>query len=193
MFERRIDQLIRTRTALESVNGTDRWVARPQNVGEARTRGLELEARGRLAEWLDQPEAPRVELRGNVSVFHSRVDGVPGPDNRIDQQPDWSGSLGADWRVRDWPLTLGASVTYTPAYAVQVDALQRSTTDTRQVIDAYALWSFSPALQLRLSVSNFQPRDSVSTIAVTGTSTVQTATTRNPSTTAWALRLEMKL
>lgn len=193
VFERRIDQLIRTRTALESVNGTDRWVARPQNVGEARTRGLELEARGRLAEWLDQPEAPRVELRGNVSVFHSRVDGVPGPDNRIDQQPDWSGSLGADWRVRDWPLTLGASVTYTPAYAVQVDALQRSTTDTRQVIDAYALWSFSPALQLRLSVSNFQPRDSVSTIAVTGTSTVQTATTRNPSTTAWALRLEMKL
>jgi iron complex outermembrane receptor protein len=193
VFERRIDQLIRTRTTQETLDGVTRWVARPQNVGEARTRGLEVEARGRLAEWLDRPEAPRVELRGNISVFHSRVDGVSGPDNRIDQQPDWSGSLGADWRVRDWPLTLGASVTYTPAYAVQVDATQRTTTDTRQVIDAYALWSFSPALQLRLSVSNFQPRDSVTTSVVTGPSTVQTATTSSPSTTAWALRLEMKL
>ena len=192
VFERRIDQLIRPQTTLETVGGVSRWVSRPQNIGEAVTRGVELEAKFRLSEVLAEDALP-LELRANVSAFRSRVNSVSGPDNRLDRQPDWSANLGGDWRLRGLPLTLGASVNFTPGYAIRLSESQRNTVDTRRVIDAYALWRFSPELQLRASVSNALPLDNVSSSTVTTATTQQVATTSNPSTTAWALRLEMKL
>lgn len=192
VFERRIDQLIRSQTTLETVDGVSRWVSRPQNIGDAVTRGVELEAKFRLSEVLAE-DAPPVELRANVSAFRSRVNSVSGPDNRLDRQPDWSANLGGDWRLRGLPLTLGASVNFTPGYAIRLSESQRNTVDTRRVIDAYALWRFSPELQLRASVSNALPLDNVSSSTVTTATTQQVATTSSPSTTAWALRLEMKL
>jgi iron complex outermembrane receptor protein len=192
VFERRIDQLIRSQTTLETVGGMQRWVSRPQNIGDAVTRGVELEAKFRLSEVLAEDALP-VELRANVSAFHSKVNSVSGPDNRLDRQPDWSANLGGDWRLRGLPLTVGASVNFTPGYAIRLSESQRNTVDTRRVIDAYALWRFSPELQLRASVSNALPLDNVSSSTVTTATTQQVATTSNPSTTAWALRLEMKL
>ena len=192
VFERRIDQLIRPQTTLETVNGVPRWVSRPQNIGEAVTRGVELEAKFRLSEVLAEG-APPLEVRANVSAFRSRVNSVSGPDNRLDRQPDWSANLGGDWRVRGLPLTLGAGLNFTPAYAIRLSEQQRNTVDTRRVLDAYALWSFSPELQLRASVSNALPLDNVSGSTFTSATTQQVATTSNPGTTAWALRLEMKL
>ncbi|WP_442777326.1 TonB-dependent receptor plug domain-containing protein [Sphaerotilus montanus] len=192
VFERRIDQLIRSRTTLETVDGVSRWVSRPQNIGDAVTRGVELEAKFRLSEVVAE-DAPPLEVRANLSAFRSRVTSVSGPDNRLDKQPDWSANLGGDWRVRGLPLVLGASLNFTPGYTIQLSDSQRNTVDTRRVIDAYALWTFSPALQLRLSASNLQPLDNVSSATVTTADTRQVATTSNPGTTAWALRLEMKL
>ena len=72
-------------------------------------------------------------------------------------------------------------------------ANRSATVDTRQVIDAYALWTFAPDLKLRVSASNLAARDSVSTTTVDGATTRQTATTWGRSSTAWAVRLEMKL
>jgi iron complex outermembrane receptor protein len=192
VFERRIDQLIRSKTTLETVGGVPRWVSRPQNIGDAVTRGIELEAKFRLSELLAEG-APPLELRANVSAFRSRVNSVTGPDNRLDKQPDWSANLGGDWRLRGLPLTLGASVNFTPDYAIRLSDSQRNTVDTRRVVDAYALWIFSPELQLRASVSNALPLDNVSSATVTTATTRQVATTSNPGSTAWALRLEMKL
>jgi outer membrane receptor for ferrienterochelin and colicins len=192
VFERRIDQLIRNQTTLETVGGVSRWVSRPQNIGDAVTRGVELEAKFRLSELLAEG-APPVELRANVSAFRSRVNSVTGPDNRLDKQPDWSANLGGDWRLRGLPLTLGASLNFTPDYAIRLSDNQLNTVDTRRVIDAYALWTFSPALQLRASVSNALPLDNVNSATVTTATTQQVATTSNPGSTTWALRLEMKL
>ncbi|NRT55432.1 TonB-dependent receptor plug domain-containing protein [Sphaerotilus uruguayifluvii] len=200
-FTRRIEDLIRNRIAQENVGGETRWVSRPQNIGRARTTGLELEAKGRAAELAallgpraeDAPPLPAVDLRANLSVYRSRVESLSGPDNRLDSQPGWSAGAGADWRVRGLPLTLGASVSFTPGYAVQLDTSRTATVDTRQVIDAYALWTFAPDLKLRVSASNLAARDSVSTTTVDGATTRQTATTWGRSSTAWAVRLEMKL
>lgn len=192
VFERRIDQLIRAQTTLETVGGVQRWVSRPQNIGDAVTRGVELEAKFRLSELVAEGALP-LELRANVSAFRSRVNSVSGPDNRLDKQPDWSANLGGDWRLRGLPLTLGASLNFTPDYAIRLSENQRNTVDTRRVIDAYALWTFSPGLQLRASVSNALPLDNVSSATATTATTRQVATTSNPGSTAWALRLEMKL
>src|SRR5436853_229279 len=83
----RIRDLMRTLTTLEDVPGfpAPRYVARPQNVGNATTQGVELEAKFRLNELVD--DAPAVDLRANVSLFNSTVDSVPGPNNRLDSQP----------------------------------------------------------------------------------------------------------
>lgn len=193
VFERHVSDLIRTQTTLESLDGGSRWVARPQNVGTARTRGLALDVRANWAELVGRADVPVVALRSNLSVYRSRVENLAGPDNRIDQQPDWSANLGADWHLREWPLTLGANVAYTPGFAVQVDALQRSTTDTRRAIDAYALWRLTPTMQLRLLVANWRPRNDTATLTTTTAQSVQVATTRGQSSTAWSLRLELKL
>jgi hypothetical protein len=48
-------------------------------------------------------------------------------------------------------------------------------------------------VQLRASASNVLPRDNVNSSTFTTTTTQQVATTSNPGSTAWALRLEMKL
>ena len=192
VFERRIDQLIRNQTTLETVGGVPRWVSRPQNIGDAVTRGVELEAKFRMNELVKDSTLP-VDLRANLGVFRSRVSSLDGPDNRLDKQPDWSANFGGDWRLRGLPLTVGASVNFTPTYAIQLSDAQRSTVDTRRVIDAYALWTFTPEVQLRASVSNLLPLDNVNGSTFTTATTRQVATTSNPGSTAWALRLEMKL
>ncbi|MEY4906973.1 MAG: hypothetical protein RL260_691 [Pseudomonadota bacterium] len=192
VFERRIDQLIRAQTTLETVGGVSRWVSRPQNIGDAVTRGVELEAKFRLSELMAE-NAPPVELRANASAFRSRVTSVSGPDNRLDKQPDWSANLGGDWRLRGLPLTLGASLNFTPGYAIRLSDSQLNTVDTRRVIDAYALWTFSPEVQLRASVSNLLPLDNMNSSTFTTATARQVATTSNPGSMAWALRLEMKL
>ncbi len=79
-FHRRIDDLIRTVVAQEDVSwspGQPRFVSRPQNIGKATTQGIELEAKFRLDQMID--DGPRTEVRANASVFRSRVDAVPGP------------------------------------------------------------------------------------------------------------------
>ena len=35
---------------------------------------------------------------------------VPGPDNRLDQQPSYTANFGADYRVPNTPLSLGGNL-----------------------------------------------------------------------------------
>ena len=85
-----------------------RYVSRPQNIGDAVTQGLELEAKFRLSDVMGE-NAPKVDVRANASLFRSRVKSVPGPDNRLDQQPDYTANLGADYRVPGLPLRSAAT------------------------------------------------------------------------------------
>ena len=189
LFHRRIDGLMRTLTTLETVpwSTVPRWVARPQNLGQAQTTGLELELRGRLAEFLD--EAPAVELRANASVFSSRVDSVAGPDNRLDQQPDGTLNLGADWRIGGTPLTLGGNLNLTPGYTTRLSETQWLVQPRKRVLDAYLLWPLSPHARLRLSASNLLPETARSQSLVGD----ETATSFNPSLVSARVQLELKL
>ena len=119
LFHRRIQDLIRSVTTLETVSwsSTQRYVARPQNIGAATTQGIELEAKFKLTELM--ADAPALDLRANASVFRSRVDSVPGPNNRLDQQPLGTANLGADYRLPGLPLTLGGNLNWTPGSTVR--------------------------------------------------------------------------
>jgi outer membrane receptor for ferrienterochelin and colicins len=189
VFHRRITDLMRTLVTLEDVPGFDqqRYVARPQNVGKATTQGIELEARARLNELFD--EAPAVDLRTNLSVFRSSVDSVPGPDNRLDQQPQGTANIGADYRWPGTPLTIGGNVNITPGYTTRLSETQWMVQSPKRVLDAYVLWSISPAMRLRVTASNLlhQGNETVSMVDE------ETADSTSPSFVNWRVQLEMKL
>ena len=201
VFHRQIRNFMRSQTMLETVSwspGQQRYVSRPQNIGDAVTQGIELEAKFRLSDALGEG-APKVDVRANASVFRSRVKSVPGPDNRLDQQPDYTANLGADYRVPGWPLTLGANLNWTPGYDTRVSDVQTAYQGRKLVIDAYALWVFSPTLQLRVTASNLNPRDYLtggSVDSVDPTTLVpfrETAMNTAPTYLNVQFRLEMKL
>lgn len=193
VFARRIHDLNRSVTALESVSWSPakRWVARQQNIGDALTQGLELEAKFRL----DQAVAGAlpVDLRGNVAFYRSRVEGVPGPDNRLDSQAKATANLGADYRIRSVPLTLGGNLNWVPGYRTQLAEDQVSTVSTKRVWDAFALWTFNPSTALRVMGSNLAPHDYITTNALTVDTFRETARTQATSYVNWQLRLELKL
>lgn len=198
VFYRRLTNYMRNVTSLETVSWAPlpRWVSRPQNVGDATTQGVELEAKFRLSEMM--ADAPPLELRSNLSVFDSRVKSVPGPDNRLDQQPRATANLGADYRFRALPLTVGGNFSVTPGYDTRVADEQTALIGLKRVFDAYALWTLRPGTAWRLSASNIAPRDyltggSLDFESAPGVQTRETSRTVAKSFTTWQLRLELKL
>ena len=193
LFHRRITDLMRSVTALENVSWSPvpRYVARTRNIGNAVTQGLELEAKFRLDQLVTG--ATPVELRSNLSLFRSRVEGIPGPDNRLDSQAKATANIGADYRIRGTPLTLGGNVNWVPGYRTQLSAEQVTTVSTKRVWDAFGLWTFNPAVGLRVLASNLDPRDFVSTNAIVVDTLRETTRTVNPGSTNWQVRLELKL
>lgn len=192
-FFRHIDDLMRTVTQLETVPwaSVPRWVARPRNIGTARTMGLELEAKFRLDEWID--DALPVNLRSNVSLFHSQVDDIPGPHNTLDQQPRYTANLGADYRLRSLPLTLAGSINYTPVTVIQQSDQTTTRTSAKRVFDASAVWTFSPAVLLRLGASNLAPLDYDTGALYVTPDRVIRSDSLGRSFTVWSLRVELKV
>ena len=200
VFVRRITDYMRNVTTLETVSwsAVPRWVSRPQNVGSAITQGIELEAKFRLSEVMN--DAPPLDLRSNVSFFDSKVKSVPGPDNRLDQQPKMTANLGADYRFRSIPLTIGGNLNVTPGYETRVSEDQVVRLGLKRAFDAYALWTFKPGVALRLSANNIAPRDYATggsldfeTAPGSGNFVRETANTETRTYTQWQLRLELKL
>jgi outer membrane receptor for ferrienterochelin and colicins len=192
-FVRQISDLMRNVTTLQDVSWADvpRWVTQPQNIGRATTYGLELEAKFRLDEFA--PEAWPVQLRSNLSLFRSSVAGIPGPNNKLDQQPSATANVGADYRLRSLPLSLGASINWTPANTVQQTLITEASSSRKLVADAFALWTVNQQTSLRLSASNFAPLDYSNGSFTQTPDTQVTSKSSGASYTQWALRLEIKI
>jgi outer membrane receptor for ferrienterochelin and colicins len=201
LFHRNISNLMRGVTTLETVSWSPvpRYVRRMRNIGDATTSGIEMEAKFRLDQLVTG--APGVELRGNLSLFDSKVSTVPGPNNRLDQQAKATANVGADYRVRGTPFTFGGNANWVPGSTIKLDADQFVTTSTKVQWDGYALWTINPTMGLRLLGSNLGPRDFATTnqndtLITTATSTSNERTTvrsSGPSYVNWQLRLELKL
>lgn len=189
VFYRRIRDLMRTLTTLDDVPGFPdrRWVARPTNVGNATTQGIELEAKLKLSELVD--DAPAVDLRANVSVFRSSVDSVPGPNNRLDSQPGGTANFGADYRWPGTPLTVGGNFNYTPGYTTRLSDAQWLTQSAKRVVDAYVLWTINPTMRLRVTGSNLLQQDAESM----NVASTETSESVSPTFMNWRVQLELKL
>jgi iron complex outermembrane receptor protein len=189
VFHRNITDLIRYTTAYNSA--TQRYISSPANIGDAYTQGIELEAKFRLNQaWA---EAWPVDIRANTSFFRSKVKEVPGPNNRLDQQPAMTANLGADYRLRGMPLTLGGNVNWNPDYDTRRSQEQLSYQGIKRVVDVYGLWRFSTATALRLTVSNLLPRDYLTATTFDNGTLRETARTTDRNWRNVQLRLEMKI
>ena len=198
VFVRQISNVMRSVTSLENVSWSNvpRWVARIQNVGAATTQGVELEAKLRLTEWLT--DAPPVDVRANLSLFHSSLDGVSGPNNRLDQQPDGTANFGADYQPKGWPLKFSGNLNFTPGYSTRLSNEQEVFQSDKLVADASVVWIFSPRAQLRLVASNLTGRNyltggSLLTNNTAGQAQRDTTLTTAPSFVNWQAKLELKL
>ena len=195
LFRRNISDLIRyvTSERYDTVwaPGQRRFVTSPQNVGDAITQGLELEAKFRLNQvWAD---ALAVDVRSNLSLFGSKVLDVMGPSNRLDQQPSMTANFGADYRIRAIPLTLGGNVNINPDYTTRRTEQQWAYQGSKRVVDVYGLWRFSPAMALRMTISNLTPRDYLTGTTYIGNGFSETANTNTRNWQNVQLRLEMKI
>ena len=193
VFHRQISNYMRSEVALENVSWANapRYVSRMQNIGAAVTQGLELEAKFRLTELM--ADGPKVDLRSNLSFFRSRVQTVPGPDNRLDQQPSYTANFGADYRVPNTPLSLGGNLNWTPAYTTRLSDVQTAEQGKKVGVDAYALWVFSPTHQLRTTFSNIDPRDYITGGSVDALGVRETSVNTAPTFVNVQMRLEFKL
>ncbi len=189
VFHRRVQNLIRNVTSFE--NSTQRWVSSPQNISEAVTEGIELEAKFRLDQLV--PEAWPVELRNNLSFYRSRVLSIMGPDNRLDQQPTMTANVGADYRMRNLPFTVGGNVNYNPGYTTRTSDVQLWTVSQKRVLDVYGVWRVDNNTSWRLTLSNLDPRHYNTNSYYDTADFTESNSTRNQSWTNVQLRLEKKL
>lgn len=190
-FVRDIDNLMRRQTTLQQTSIGPRWVSTPTNIGHARTSGIELEAKFQLAEFF--PNGPNVDVRSNYSHFWSKVDGIPGPDNRLDQQAKQTANVGADYRMKGLPLTLGANLNWTPVTVIRSAVQELDTTGMKRQLDAYGLWRFGPNTQLRVSGNNLFARKYETARVVDTNGMVQAIDTLARTYASVRVQLELKI
>jgi outer membrane receptor protein involved in Fe transport len=135
----------------------ERWVSLAINDGRAETRGIELEAKFPASVLMDN--APKLDLRASISRNWSRVDSVPGPDNRLDQQIPLSATVGIDYKTPDGQLSTGSNFSFRNGGLARLSGTQGGYTSVRRDLDVYALWKLDPQNNLRFAVSNLLAQD----------------------------------
>ncbi|MDK2125590.1 TonB-dependent receptor plug domain-containing protein [Parachitinimonas caeni] len=145
LFAREIDDVIRRQT--DWVDG--RWVSTPRNFSKAHVRGIELEAKFKLAEWW--AAAPPLEVKANYSRYWSRVDGIPGPDNRLSDQATASANLGLDYRFTGLPLTAGIQYNWAPEFRVRTSESQWRQVGSNRSVSSHLQWRFGNDARFKLS------------------------------------------
>lgn len=180
-YARRIDDV--TIDRVEQVGAT--WISTAVNAGRARMWGVELEAKFPLSLALD--------LRANAARNWSRVDSVPGPDNRLSSQVPFSASVGLDHRMPALPLTLGATFNFQGGGPARLSERSGAWSGVRRELGMVAVLRVDGRSQWRMSVANALGQDHLVQASFDDRSgRLQTTTTRPTSPTV-RLAFEHKL
>jgi outer membrane receptor protein involved in Fe transport len=181
---REISDLTRNVTTFD---GT-RWVSSPTNLGKAHVRGLEFETKFPLKSVI--AEAPAIQMRVNFARNWSTVDDVPGPDNRLDNQPRWSGNLGADYKSGAW--TAGGNLAYVSGGWTRTTINQFNYGSAQRTLEAYAAYRFDLKNQLRLSLQNVLKTDSSSVSRYQDEMATRDFASYREGYLGWRLQYELK-
>jgi outer membrane receptor protein involved in Fe transport len=126
------------------------WLSAPSNKGSATVAGFEAD--GKYA------PHPALDLRANLGYNWSRLDAIPGPDNRLVEQVRVSANAGVDYRLAP-AFTTGANLNLQFAGAMRVSAVQTSYTGPLRNLDLYGVWKISAGATLRLAVTEALGQD----------------------------------
>lgn len=166
----------------------DRYIAAPYNQGKAHVKNLELEAKFPLKAVMEN--AKNIDLRASVSRNWSSVDGVPGPDNRLANQPRLSANFGADIKFGQW--TSGASFSYVEGSWSRASLTDSRFTSSRRDLEAYVLYKFTPKAQLRIAVRDLLGADSVNEVLFVDSNGSYQSTSITPVRPGWRFAYEHK-
>ena len=126
------------------------WTATPVNAGMATVRGIEFEGKATIG---------RLAARVNLARNWSRVDNVPGPDNRIAGQPGYNGNLGLDYSAASGRIDVGGNYTHTSRVVSRSSASIVDADSMKRQLDLYGLWKRDARSRLRVSVSDLLQQD----------------------------------
>jgi len=161
VFYRQITDLVRSVTSLQSPDyaSAPRWVSQAVNFSSGRAAGLELELKGRVGELMPALVDPKLplNLRAALNFYRSEVDALPGPDNRLDNQQPWSGTMGLDYRLSGLPLTIGGNLAFTPDYVTLQTIGQTLDQGRSRSMDLFARWVYAENVSMRLAITNIAP------------------------------------
>lgn len=166
-FYRDVENIIVDVTTLQNVSwaSVPRWVNQPTNIAHGTTYGLELEVKAAASDVLPVELVPNwpLNLRLNMNVYGSRIDAIPGPNNRFPQQSPWSSTIGFDCKPMD-ALTMGASVFVAPQYDRQGPVGDTYTQSQLRWINAFAQYTVDSKSSLRLGINNLFPSANATTL-----------------------------
>ncbi|MFZ6874933.1 TonB-dependent receptor plug domain-containing protein [Undibacterium sp. Di27W] len=166
------------------------WVSSLVNDGRARILGLEIEAKLNLQQLYDY--MPAVEIHGNLNRNWSRVEQVPGPDNRLAQQTGLLISIGADYQIQPaWRA--GADYNFQAADSLRESAYMTGHTSPRRHLDIYLAWKQNKQSQLRFSVTNVLQQNKMESGSFTAASERWTENSQQQTARTWRLVWELKL
>jgi outer membrane receptor for ferrienterochelin and colicin len=186
-FLRKIDDVVLTKTSL--IDG--RWVAMPVNDGKAVSRGVEVEVKGKLGQWLAMAQS--VDVRANLSRSWSSIDAVPGPDNRIGQQSPLAFNVGIDCTFQTLPISAGGSLGFVRNGVVRVSPYESTYASDNRTLEAYAVWKIRPSALLRVSAANLLRRDDTQATSYAGDGLALYKTNVRPTYTVVRAMMEFKL
>jgi len=149
IYARDIDNVI----LLTLYRDGERWIAMPANQGGARVHGFTLELR--------TPLTASLSLRANATINRSRLERVPGPDNRLGAQTPLSGVATLSYKRA--ALTLDAEFSYEAGGASRASASIVSMAAYQRKLDLRATWRLSPRQEVRLALSDVLHPDRANT------------------------------
>jgi outer membrane receptor protein involved in Fe transport len=182
---RRIEDITINRLSFE--NGS--WLQQPVNAGRATIVGVEVELKQRLKDIATS--LPDIEVRLNATRASSRIDAIPGPDNRVDRQTPWSGTLTLDYHPTP-SLDLGVAFGWKNEGSVRLTELQKQISSGSRNIDVYALWKVNQKTQLRASMTNLLRKTSFQTLTYEDPVERMEQKTTTPTRLAARISLETK-
>jgi outer membrane receptor protein involved in Fe transport len=132
------------------------WVTTPANAGGASVHGIEFDTRLPLPLPALPAGWPALEMRANLGRNWSRVDSLPGPDNRLAAQAPFTLNLGADARFAGGK-TAGINLHVVGANTARVSPTLTSVSGAVRELEAYAAWS-AAGMQWRLTLPDLLQR-----------------------------------
>ncbi len=168
-----------------------RYLSRPSNLGEAKVRGIDLEARVSGKDIAKAVE--NGELHGSLGFAHSELSAVRGPDNHITDQFPWRFKLGGSYSVSGSPLKLGVETSFLPADWVRNDVSERVYQSRKSTLNLNGSWRFNPATRLVMNLDTTFPGRSTRINEYLSGSELSRLDTNSAAYSRITVRLETKL